>query len=299
MASCVNCGRPAAWRTTNPGAEAVDYCEACGLGAYPDPAGKLRRLEGEAPQEEEQVRGGEEIQLRGGQTALDRRLDRLPEFDERSRNFPMAEILAEVPAKAYKPRSYTWKCDYHWDQGPEGACVGFAWAHELIARPVVIEGIDYGMSRWIYKTAQKYDYWAGEAYQGTSVIAGAKVLQKRPPAMPEGRGLMEEYRWIFGDLDELIKTVGYFGPVVLGANWYAGMMKTDGEGFIRRSGSLLGGHAILIKGQSLQKKAFRLHNSWGTDWGEGGDCWLSFSDLERLLGERGELCVPVHRLEWG
>jgi hypothetical protein len=125
------------------------------------------------------------------------------------------------------------------------------------------------------------------------------VLQKRPPAMPEGRGLMGSYHWIFGDMDELIQTLGYFGPVVLGTNWYDGMMDIDDDGFIHKTGLVAGGHAILIKGVSLPREAVRLHQSWGESWGDNGDCWLSFSDLEALLAEDGELCVPAHRKEWG
>jgi hypothetical protein len=64
----------------------------------------------------------------------DRTLDRLVEFDERSRNFSAA-----VGLETYPFRSYTWACDPVLDQGREGACVGFAWAHELSARPKVIE----------------------------------------------------------------------------------------------------------------------------------------------------------------
>jgi hypothetical protein len=298
---CGNCGQPATQYTTNRGATVAYYCDNCAQRIYPDglESGRLRLFTDDEPVEEIPDRFAGQHMLRDGSMVADPRLDRLKQFDERSRHFPMGELLADLTPKNYKPRSYTWKCDAHLDQGNEGSCVGHAWAHEMIAKPVVIEGIDHDFARWVYKTAQKYDAWTGEAYQGTSTLAGAKVVAGRPPKMAEGRGLMNEYRWIFGDMNELIKTLGYFGPVVLGTNWYQGMMDTDGDGFVRRTGSLAGGHAILIKGVSLTKKAVRLHNSWSEEWGEGGDAWLSFADLETLLGEQGELCVPVHRKEWG
>lgn len=301
LSVCVNDGSPAMWRTTSAGRVAVSYCDNCARAVYP---GQIHAMlesvsqgGGDGVTEEAPATG--KFKLRDGSTVDDPRLDRLVEFDERSRQFPMRTLLAELEPKNYKPRSYTWKCDLHINQGNEGSCVGHAWAHELAAKPVVIEGIDSPMARWIYKTAQKYDPWAGEAYEGTSTLAGAKVVQSRPPKMSEGRGLFDEYRWIFGDLDELIKTLGYFGPVVAGLDWHAGMMKTDANGFIRRTGAVLGGHCVLFKGVSLAKAAVRVHNSWGTNWGEGGDAWLSFSDLEQLLDADGELCVPVHRREWG
>ena len=43
-AACVNCGRQATWRTTGTGFVPVDYCDDCGLRAYPDPGGRLERL---------------------------------------------------------------------------------------------------------------------------------------------------------------------------------------------------------------------------------------------------------------
>lgn len=236
-------------------------------------------------------------QLRGGAWTADPRLGRIPEFHERSRSFPMAAVLDDTAS--LKPRSYTWNTTEHFNQGSEGSCVGHAWGHEAVARPMVIPNIDQPFCLWIYKTSQRYDAWSGEAYEGTSTIAGAKVLQSRPPAMNEGRGLMDEYRWIFGDLDELTRTLGYHGPVVAGLNWYQGMMDAGSDGYIRRTGSFVGGHAILIKGVNLTRRAYRMHNSWGTGWGEGGDAWLSFDDMETLLHEDGELCVPVRRKQWG
>ena len=60
------------------------------------------------------------ITLRGGHRTADRRLDRIPFHDERSRNFPLRAMLTTAQQKA--PRSYTWACAYFLDQGQEGAC---------------------------------------------------------------------------------------------------------------------------------------------------------------------------------
>ena len=233
------------------------------------------------------------VPLVGGVEVLDPRLGRVPFFDPRSRQFPMAAALEE---KAYRPRGYTWDVPVHLDQGSQPSCVGHAWAHELIARPARVTRITPAFAHWLYKTCQKYDYWAGEAYEGTSVLAGAKVLHKLPPEMPEGRGLITEYRWIFADLDALVKTLGYFGPVVFGTWWYTGMFKVDTGGYIRPTGTRAGGHAYLVKGVDVQRGRFRIHNSWGERWGQGGDAWLAFDDALRLLSEDGECCVPMGRM---
>jgi hypothetical protein len=209
------------------------------------------------------------------------RLDRLVEFDQRSRAYPIRALVAD---KA--PRSYHWSCDVWNDQGAEGACVGFAWSHELSARPVVQRTTETE-ARAIYHRARMLDVWPGENYEGTSVIAGAKAVQER--------GGLVSYRWAFG-LDDLLLSVGYRGPVVLGVNWYSGMWDTDAKGYIQVGGQLLGGHALLCRGVNIPGRYFTLRNSWGQDWGVGGDCRISFDHMARLLHEQGEACVPVRRV---
>ncbi len=207
-------------------------------------------------------------------------LDRLVEFDEASRAYPIREAVGDKPL-----RSYTWRCEAWNDQGREGACVGFAWSHELAARPVVLPASE-AEALALYRRAQVLDQWPGENYEGTSVIAGAKAVQER--------GGLLEYRWAFG-LDDLALAVGYKGPAVLGVNWYEGMFDTDADGYVRVSGRVAGGHAILCRAVSVPGQYFVLRNSWGRSWGVDGDCKVSFADMGRLLAEDGEACIPVRR----
>lgn len=226
------------------------------------------------------------IQLRANHATKDPRLDRLQFFDERSKNFPIRTL---VPQETVKPRTYSWRVNAKLDQRKEGACVGFSWAHEMAARPGEQRWVVPAHARFIYHEAQKNDAWPGGEYEGasprgsgTSVLAGATVLREL--------GVFQEYRWAFG-LNDLILGVGYKGPAVLGINWYDSMYDPDGSGFISpKGGSWVGGHAILCYGVDLRLDALRLWNSW--DW---NDCYLSFTDAERLLKEDGEACIPVQR----
>ncbi len=221
--------------------------------------------------------------LKGGYSTEDPRLDRVPQFDARSWSFPIRELLEQ---EKRRPRSYTWPCSTWLDQGREGACVGFAWAHELAAAPTRIETGE-AEARVIYREAQQIDPWPGENYEGTSVLAGAQVVQRY--------GHMAEYRWAFG-LQDVVDTVGAYGPCVLGVAWYDGMFRVGEDGFIRVAGRVAGGHAILCRGVNLRGEYVTLRNSWGRSWGKGGDCRLSFADLDRLLREDGEACVPTRRV---
>jgi hypothetical protein len=207
-------------------------------------------------------------------------LDRRVEFDSKSRQFPIRQLL---PAKPL--RSYTWTCDTYLDQGQEGACIGHAWAHEIAARPNVHK-VDSQLAHDLYRRARQLDQWPGENYSGSSVLAGAKATQEA--------GYLTEYRWGFG-IDDLLATLAYHGPVVLGINWMTGMWDVDDRGYIHATGSITGGHAILAKGINVKTESVILHNSWGRSWSVGGCAHISFTDLDRLLYDDGEACVPVIR----
>lgn len=242
--------------------------------------------------------------LRDGGETQDPRLDRIVQFDENSRNYPIRELL--VGDALTLPRSRTWGCRKWNDQGREGACVGFSWSHELAAQPLEILANETTAMR-IYKRAQFMDPWPGEAYSGTSVLAGAKAVQE---LKSQGKQIMPEYRWAFG-IEDAILTIGNFGPAVIGVNWYQGMFRPDANGFIHVTGPLMGGHAILVRGVVLRwkegaltrtladidydKSFFVLRNSWGKDWGRSGDCYVTIAAMHRLLNENGEMCIPVKR----
>lgn len=208
-------------------------------------------------------------------------LGRHQQFDERSRSFPISAVITTK-----SPRSYTWSCPISLDQGQEGSCVGFSWAQELAARPVLVKNVDYNLARDIYKSAQKIDPWEGENYEGTSILAGVKVVQSR--------GFITEYRWAFG-VEDLAVGVSRAGPAVVGLDWHEGMFEPDDSGFIHPTGPIAGGHAILVKGYNVRARRFLLQNSWGTDWGQNGNCYLSYADMGKLLSAGGEACIPVKR----
>ena len=233
-------------------------------------------------------------------------VDRIPQFDERSRNFAAVAGIETAPY-----RSYTWSCDVYNDQGTEGACVGFAWSHELSARPKVVKRYA-DFASLIYNRAKEIDPWPGEDYSGTSVLAGVKAVQEIENS--RGRSFIPEYRWAFG-IQDVARVIGYKGPLVLGIDWYYDMYFPDvNNHFIRPTGEKVGGHAILAKGIRIVPKApdgvygagswdnvdldkswVRLHNSWGRGYGDNGDAYVTVRDLDRLLQDGGEACIPVKR----
>lgn len=227
--------------------------------------------------------------LRDGSKVRDLRLARLKQFDERSRKYPVRKLVKDL-----ERRNRLWGCEIVLDQGEEGACVGAACTHELIARPKPIRGLDMRFARErIYWEAQKIDEWPGGSYpeakpryEGTSVLSGVKVLQRL--------GYIGEYRWSFA-LDDLVLAVGHLGPAILGLVWYDSMFEPHSCGYLHVAGKPSGGHAILCRGVNVTERYFVLHNSWGRKWGRDGTAKVSFDEMERLLAEEGEAVVPLVR----
>lgn len=139
-------------------------------------------------------------------------------------------------------------------------------------------------ARWTYQRAQTMDEWPGEDYDGTSVRAGAKVLQDT--------GFISEYRWAWDGM-EAIRAVLDIGPVVVGTNWYEGMFEPNDRGLVVPSGSIAGGHAYLIDGANLNRGLVRLKNSWSKSWGRGGRAVMTITDFSRLISEDGEACLAT------
>lgn len=142
-----------------------------------------------------------------------------------------------------------------YDQGDEGACVGFA-ASRMMS---LLNRKRYDAS-WLYHRAQDaYDEWEGSDYDGTSLRAGMDVLR------------LEGHR----------------------KRWWRFNLPPDREQGIlenRWAGSVV---EILACLQNVQADFVTLCNSWGKDYPH--HVKLPLAALERLLREDGEATVVVDR----
>lgn len=212
------------------------------------------------------------------------RLDRQVYFDERSRNYGVRELLPRTitrKRKIWGPRNHPL------DQGQEGACVGFSWTGELAATPQRHK-VNNVYALDLYESAQAEDRLMGNNWdEGASVLAGAKAAQLDEK--------ITEYRWAFG-IDEVIDTICTSGPVVLGINWYDSMYGTGVGYTVKVRGSIAGGHAIMANGYEPDYLSMGPHvmltNSWGVHWGKRGRGYIPVGDLDMLLREQGEACIP-------
>lgn len=117
--------------------------------------------------------------------------------------------------------------------------------------------------------------------RGGSGLAIAKVLKKR--------SLIPGYRHAFSlaaTLTALSKQ-----PVIIGIPWYTGMFTPDLLGQVHPTGTVAGGHEIVLDQIDVEKKRAWFTNSWGTSWGIAGRGWFSFDDLGTLLSQQGDCTV--------
>ena len=209
---------------------------------------------------------------------------RLVHPDARDASYPMRGVVALTTDPARTSRS--WFANGWWgNQRPTSICVAYSWAHWLEDGPVPQPGTAPVVDpSHLYREAQKIDEWPGEGYDGTSVRAGAKVLQSM--------GYIASYHW-GTTLDEVVRALLHVGPVVVGTNWYAGMMTPDAQALIRPQGSIVGGHAYVLDGVNTKTRLVRVKNSWGRTWGKKGFAYLTFGALEQLIREDGEACLAL------
>lgn len=240
------------------------------------------------------------IQLKGGYSAEDPRLGRIPEKDERSRRFGVAAILPTTD----ELRSHTWSCKLWLNQtGPR--CVGYSRTLDLAAAPRMVGHLGHKDADTIYRIAQTLDQWQGEDYEGTSVLAGCKALKKM--------NFIGEYRWAF-TMQEFLSALAWIGPVVVGTVFYNSMfdpympysiMEVD-----PRSGEA-GGHAYMFRGITITeagkislvgkelnrpgKALLRMRNTWYEPglpmWGKNGEAFMWEDDFEKYLFPDAELSI--------
>lgn len=207
-------------------------------------------------------------------------LGRLPAADERDAHFRMA-----IPPQALPEYKY-YSTGPILNQGPYPHCVGYAWRQWLSSS--LLKTKTGPMAATIYAEAQEVDEWPGTDYAGTSVRAGAKVLQ--------ARGHIASYLWAWDVSTLRAWILSGSGTVVVGSIWYDGMFKPDERGFLNLTGPQVGGHAYLLAGYSTDRDAFRIVNSWGRVWGEWGRAWISSTDMTTLLNQDGEAATAVEQV---
>ncbi len=109
---------------------------------------------------------------------------------------------------------------------------------------------------------------------------------------PDALNVASRYRIAFwkqvdvGNDTEIKSQLNAGYPVIIGALIDEGFDHA-GKGFVWNhiAGRQLGGHAMLIVGYDDDRNAYRVLNSWGTDWGDAGYYWLDYGFFPRVVSE--------------
>jgi hypothetical protein len=94
--------------------------------------------------------------------------------------------------------------------------------------------------------------------------------------------------------EELKRAIVTYGPVVSRINFDA-CLELYGGGIFNEEMKTGGTHFLLITGWDDEKQAWRVRNSWGTEWGEGGYGWIKYGS--NGIGRAASFVVPDPREE--
>ena len=176
------------------------------------------------------------------------------------------------------------------DQGSEGACTGFGCAHCLAStlNPQLDLTVEVALA--LYFQARREDEWEGEAYDGSSVNGAMHAARTF--------GRIKSWRWMRTP-EELQHGLSYHGSAEAGSVWLSGMFNTDSSGYLRVTGSQVGGHAYCVSGYRpcatcASRVDYWIDNSWGPNWGVQGGAWVHGDAAHELwFANWGEIAIPI------
>lgn len=209
------------------------------------------------------------------------------------------------------------------DQGQLGSCTANAMASGMREYYLNRDGIpDVGLSRlYLYYKERELEGTVTED-AGAFIRDGLKVLQqtgvcpeinwpydtskfavKPSDAADQAAGYKIDAYHRVQSLDELKAALENGEPVVLGIAVYSSFESFDTScgGIVPMPDTtkekMLGGHAILAVGYDDSKKWVIVRNSWGTNWGDHGYCYIPYDFISNpaLTFEMwvGEVSKPV------
>lgn len=220
--------------------------------------------------------------------------------------------MADVPSIQVIPSSFVMLCPPVRSQGQEGSCVawGVGYAARSIMRKYQVGGsytdsTNIFSPEFIYNKIKATSNCGGGAYvyRGLNMVRDTGVCRwkQMPYSSTNGCSLMPTsaqysaalpYKvnsWStvtrtasnFKNLLYLKKPIIVAGPVdQTYANHFGPSVITS-----YNSSTYIGNHCYCVVGYDDTKNAFRVMNSWGTSWGDGGYAWISYNLMNTLFTE--------------
>jgi len=205
---------------------------------------------------------------------------------------------------------------WEWDQGQEGACVGFGGCMTATVRNLYdrrVKGVKPYTHRydpwWLWNEAKKIDPWPDTNpgdHNGTSVAASMDVMRTQGLIKVDGRSNtpniaygIESNHWA-RTVDEMRACIARHQPISIGVDWHTNFDRpqadASNEYWIGRGDwaatTVRGGHCVCVYGASDRRQAFRIKNSWGRSYPL---VWLPYSTMQTLLDRGGEATIITDR----
>lgn len=125
------------------------------------------------------------------------------------------------------------------------------------------------MARYGAPTEKTYPYDTSKVNTRPTIISYREAIKNRISKFYriDGEGTMR--------ISQIKQALSSGNPVVFGTKIAESFRKVNSDAVITNpGGGWIGGHAMVIVGWSESKLAFEVRNSWGTDWGVNGYCWM-------------------------
>jgi hypothetical protein len=166
------------------------------------------------------------------------------------------------------------------DQGDKGICVDMALTGLLNAEPISQTPCQ---PLEIYKAARKLgktpdDLEGCQLNHAVDYLIDKKIIKRK--------------YWTCKS-EEVTLYLNTISPIVMSIPWYEKMNTTEKDGRITLGGNLIGYHAVLaFRFDGLHNRIW-IRNSWGSEWGVSGNCYIEIGNLEKLLNRGGIACALV------